>query len=136
MDPASQGLPMDRRPPRDHHEGRDGCTTRQRLLPRNASQAALSEPGSPDDHGAVIEAAGRVEVALAEPSPSRLRPLDLWSALGTSPRASFELVMTVPLRPTPISEIAPPVETITVGINDAPPGAPRPVTAPATGADA
>src|SRR6516165_6915907 len=54
--------------------------------------------------GSLVEEARHVGVALAEPSPSRLRPHDLWAALGGPPRTSFELVVTAPLRPTPITE--------------------------------
>jgi hypothetical protein len=79
--------------------------------------------------GSLIEEARYVEVALAEPNPSRLRPHDLWSALGTPPRTSFELVVTAPLRPTPITEIAPPAETISLGVSKEP----RPPAASAAG---
>jgi hypothetical protein len=75
--------------------------------------------------GSLVEEARYVEVALAEPSPSRLRPHDLWSALGTPPKTSFELVVTAPLRPTPTTEIAPPAETISLGLSKEPrPAAP------------
>jgi hypothetical protein len=67
--------------------------------------------------GSLIEEARHVEVALAEPDPSRLRPHNLWSALGTPPRTSFELVVTAPLRPAPITEVAPPAETISLGVS-------------------
>jgi hypothetical protein len=73
--------------------------------------------------GSLIEDARHVEVALAEPGPSRLRPHDLWSALGTPPRTSFELVITAPLRPAPITEIAPPAETISLGVTKGDPAA-------------
>jgi hypothetical protein len=66
--------------------------------------------------GSLIEDGRHVEVALAEPDPSRVRTHDLWSALGTPPRTSFELVITAPLRPAPITEIAPPAETISLGV--------------------
>ena len=67
--------------------------------------------------GSLVEEAGHVSVALAEPSPSRLRPHDLWSAFGAPPRTSFELVMTAPLRPGPITESAPPVEKLDLEVS-------------------
>jgi hypothetical protein len=73
--------------------------------------------------GSLVEGAPYIDIALAEPSPSRLRPHDLWSALGTPPRTSFELVVTAPLRPAPITEIAPPAERLTLGVTQEPRGA-------------
>jgi hypothetical protein len=81
--------------------------------------------------GSLLEEARYVNVALAEPSPSRLRPHDLWSALGAPPRTSFELVVTAPLRPAPVSETAPPVETLDLEVSREP--GPRPPAVVATG---
>jgi hypothetical protein len=70
--------------------------------------------------GSLVEEGRCVDVAVADPSPSRLRPHDLWSALGTPPRACFEFVVTAPLRPTPSTEAAPPVETVTLDVSKEP----------------
>ncbi|HSS08851.1 MAG TPA: DUF4255 domain-containing protein [Acidimicrobiales bacterium] len=81
--------------------------------------------------GSLVEDAPYVDVALAEPSPSRLRPHDLWSALGTPPRTSFELVVTAPLRPTPLTEVAPPAERLILGVAQEPrPALPAVTNAP------
>jgi hypothetical protein len=70
--------------------------------------------------GSLVEEGRCVDVAVADPSPSRLRPHDLWSALGAPPRACFEFVVTAPLRPTPSTETAPPVETVTLDVSKEP----------------
>ena len=70
--------------------------------------------------GSLLEEGRCVDVAVADPGPSRLRPHDLWSALGTPPRACFEFAVTAPLRPTPSAETAPPVETVNLDVGSEP----------------
>jgi hypothetical protein len=54
-----------------------------------------------------------IVVALTQ---STLPAHDLWGPLKTEPRASLRLTVTAPLRPQPVTEIAPPAETLTLGV--------------------
>ena len=62
--------------------------------------------------GSFVEGAVHVDLALGEPSEARVRPHDLWSALGVPPRAGLDLVVSAPLVPTRLSEVAAPAERI------------------------
>ena len=44
------------------------------------------------------------------------QPHDVWSSLGLPLRASLELTLVAPLRPTLVTDIAPPAEEITIGM--------------------
>ncbi len=67
--------------------------------------------------GSLLEAGAPVQVALAQPGPSRLRPHELWSALSSPPRPSFELVVNAPVRPAPITDVAAAPETVSLGVS-------------------
>jgi hypothetical protein len=73
--------------------------------------------------GSFVEEAVHVDLALGEPSEARVRPYDLWSALGLPPRACLDLVVSAPLVPTRLSEVAAPAERMDLVANrtDPPP---------------
>jgi hypothetical protein len=55
----------------------------------------------------------RLGVPVQDPGP---QPHDVWSSLGLPLRASLELTLVAPLRPTLETDIAPPAKEITIGI--------------------
>jgi hypothetical protein len=55
----------------------------------------------------------RLGVPVQDPGP---QPHDVWSSLGMPLRASLELTLVAPLRPTLVTDIAPPAEEITIGV--------------------
>jgi Pvc16 N-terminal domain len=62
--------------------------------------------------GSFFEEEARVDLELAEASEQRVRPHELWSALGVPPRACLDLVVSAPLVPARLSEVAAPAERI------------------------
>jgi hypothetical protein len=66
--------------------------------------------------GSLADEAAVVGLALAEPSAQRVRPYELWTALGLPPRACLELVVTAPLRPDVTSEVEAPVDSISLSM--------------------
>ena len=57
----------------------------------------------------------RLAQPVSNPGP---QPHDVWESLGLPLRASFELVLVAPLRPRADTDIAPPAEELTLGIED------------------
>ncbi len=55
----------------------------------------------------------RLGVPVQDPGP---QPHDVWSSLGMPLRASLELTLVVPLRPMLVTDIAPPAEELTIGV--------------------
>jgi hypothetical protein len=53
-----------------------------------------------------------VEVAVAQGSPAH----EVWSQLKTEPKTSFRLTVKAPLRPSPVTEIAPPAESLSLDV--------------------
>jgi len=77
------------------------------------------------------------DVALAVASPEfPVAPLDLWSALGIPPRASFEVVLTAPMPVPVVTELAPVPDTVDLGLAGSPAAGaapPRPSLPPPRG---
>ncbi|MGZ4806699.1 MAG: DUF4255 domain-containing protein [Ilumatobacteraceae bacterium] len=67
----------------------------------------------------------RLGVPVPDPGP---QPHDVWSSLGMPLRASLDLTLVAPLRPALNTEIAPPAEELTLGMEWIGPGGRRPVT--------
>jgi Pvc16 N-terminal domain len=55
----------------------------------------------------------RLGMPVADPGP---QAHDVWSSLGVPLRASLELMLVAPLRPTLVTDIAPPAEELTLGM--------------------
>lgn len=53
----------------------------------------------------------RLGLPISDPGP---QPHDIWSSLGVPLRASLELMLVAPLRPTLITDIAPPAEELSM----------------------
>ena len=64
----------------------------------------------------------RLGVPMQDPGP---QPHDVWSSLGMPLRASIDLTLVAPLRPTLNTDIAPPAEELTLGMEWIGPGARR-----------
>ena len=61
----------------------------------------------------------RLGVPIPDPGP---QAHDVWSSLGMPLRASLELTLVAPLRPALFTDIAPPAEELTIGMESIGPG--------------
>lgn len=66
----------------------------------------------------------RLGVPVPDPGP---QPHDVWSSLGMPLRASLDLTLVAPLRPALNTDIAPPAEELTMGMEWIGPGGRRPI---------
>jgi hypothetical protein len=81
------------------------------------------EPGIPTEHltDRLAEQGLPVRIQVAVPLAGT-DTLDLWSALGTPPRTSVEIVVTAPLVPAVRTDLAPPAVKLELGVTKEPPG--------------
>jgi hypothetical protein len=71
--------------------------------------------------GTLVEASGPVRIAVGRgEGPSA--PPELWSALGLRPRTFLDLVLTAPVAPIAVTELASPPATIDLGVDSTPGG--------------
>ncbi|TWD79398.1 uncharacterized protein DUF4255 [Kribbella amoyensis] len=66
--------------------------------------------------GSLVQASGPVKVAIGRPDAASTVP-ELWSALGLRPRTFLDLVVTAPVAPVAITELAGPPETIDLSVS-------------------
>lgn len=79
--------------------------------------------------GSLAEVGGPVTLAVADPHASGTAA-GMWQALGVPPRCSLELVVTAPLTPRALPEVAAPPSAIDLGIGqETPPAEPLDATA-------
>jgi hypothetical protein len=81
-------------------------------------RAVAHHPAVPDDllTGSLAEAGGPVTVTVGRPgAPSAAA--ELWPALGVRPRTFLDLVVTAPVAPIVVTEIAGPPDVVDLGVS-------------------
>lgn len=69
--------------------------------------------------GVLADAGASVHLSVANPE-LQSAPSDIWSALGTPPRAALDLVVAATLVPAAVAELAPAVKQLDLGARTAP----------------